>query len=80
MVAAQRYGPRAICSLPVSNVYQDVGLDELLDAVAAVAEPVRLAFLWRAILSDADDDMVLETAMNGQAGSIVTFNRRHSSP
>jgi putative PIN family toxin of toxin-antitoxin system len=52
-------------------------VEELLDAVAAVAEPVRLAFLWRPILSDADDDMVLETAVNGQAGSIVTSNRRH---
>jgi predicted nucleic acid-binding protein len=49
----------------------------LLDAVAAVAEPVRLNFLWRPVLSDADDDMVLETAVIGQAIAIVTFNRRH---
>jgi hypothetical protein len=34
----------------------------LLDAVAAIAEPVRLDFLWRPFLSDASDDMVLETA------------------
>ena len=33
----------------------DVGV--LLDAVAAVAEPVRLAYLWRPTLPDADDDM-----------------------
>ena len=52
-------------------------VDGLLDAVAAVAEPVRLNFLWRPVLSDADDDMVLETAVNGQAIAIVTFNRRH---
>lgn len=52
----------------------DVGV--LLDAVAAVAEPVKLAFLWRPTLADADDDMVLETAVNGQADEIVTFNRR----
>ena len=45
--------------------------------MAAVAEPVRLDFLWRPVLSDADDDMVLETAVNGQADAIVTFNRRH---
>jgi putative PIN family toxin of toxin-antitoxin system len=49
----------------------------LLDAVAAVAEPVRLDFLWRPVLNDADDDMVLETAVNGRADAIVTFNRRH---
>jgi predicted nucleic acid-binding protein len=56
----------------------DVGA--LLDAVAAVAEPVRLAFLWRPTLPDADDDMVLETAVNGRADGIVTFNRRHFGP
>ena len=48
----------------------------LLDAVAAVAERVRLAFLWRPLLPDIDDDMVLETAANGRADGIVTFNRR----
>ncbi len=52
-------------------------VEDLLDAVAAVAEPVWLDFLWRPALSDADDDMVLETAANGQADAIVTFNRRH---
>src|SRR5450759_996469 len=53
---------------------QDVGI--LLDAVASVGEPVRPAFLWRPSLRDADDDMVLEVAVNGQADAIVTFNRR----
>lgn len=48
----------------------------LLDAVAAAAEPARLAFLWRPLLPDGDDDMVLETAANGRADGIVTFNRR----
>ena len=52
----------------------DVGV--LLDAVAAVARPVTLDFLWRPVLRDADDDMVLEAAVNGQADAIVTFNRR----
>ena len=56
----------------------DVGA--LLDAVAAVAERVELAFLWRPVLPDADDDMVLETAMNGRADGIVTFNRRDFEP
>jgi predicted nucleic acid-binding protein len=52
-------------------------IETLLDAVAAVAEPVLIDFLWRPVLIDADDDMVLETAVNGQADAIVTFNRRH---
>lgn len=48
----------------------------LLDAVAMVAEPVRLAYLWRPLLTDADDDMVLETAVNGRAEVLVTVNLR----
>jgi putative PIN family toxin of toxin-antitoxin system len=56
----------------------DVGT--LLDAVAAVAEPVRLAYLWRPTLPDADDDMVLEAAVNGRANAIVTFNQVDFGP
>lgn len=52
----------------------------LLDAIAAVAEPVRLAYLWRPTLPDADDDMVLEAAVNGRADIIVTFNLRDFGP
>jgi predicted nucleic acid-binding protein len=48
----------------------------LLDAVSLVAEPVRTAFLWRPLLGDADDDMVLEAAINGDADALVTFNTR----
>lgn len=53
---------------------QDVHI--VLDAVAAVMEPVNLEFLWRPALKDADDDMVLETAVNGRADAIATFNLR----
>lgn len=48
----------------------------LLDAVAAVVDPVRLAFLWRPAVRDQNDDMVLEAAVNGRADAIVTFNLR----
>jgi predicted nucleic acid-binding protein len=49
-------------------------VEALLDAVAAVAQPVQLAYLWRPALPDVDDDMVLEAAVNGRADGIVTFN------
>ena len=48
----------------------------MLDTVASVAEPVRLAFLWRPAVRDPDVDMVLEAAVNGRADAIVTFNLR----
>jgi hypothetical protein len=35
-----------------------------------------LAFLWRPLLRDPDDDMVMEAAVNGQADLLVTFKRR----
>jgi putative PIN family toxin of toxin-antitoxin system len=60
----------AACGLSSSEV------GRVLDDLAAVARPVRLAFRWRPRLSDPDDDMVLETAINGGAGAIVTFNQR----
>jgi putative PIN family toxin of toxin-antitoxin system len=52
-------------------------IDTVLDALAAVMEPVRLRFLWRPRLKDPSDKMVLDTAVNGQADRLVTFNLRH---
>ena len=45
----------------------------VLDVLAAVAEPVEPHFLWRPRLRDADDDMVLEAAVNGRAESHCNF-------
>lgn len=52
-------------------------VEMVLNDVVAIATPVRLAFRWRPKLPDANDDMVLETATNGGAHAIVTFNKRH---
>ena len=87
----QRRGMTILVSVPLLIEYEAVmtrpehlraarlsvrDIEALLDAVAAVAEPVTLAFLWRPTLPDGDDDMVLETAVNGRADAIITFNRR----
>ena len=51
-----------------------------LNAFALVVEPIRISYLWRPLLSDAGDDLVLETAVNRRADAIVTFNRRGFEP
>ncbi len=55
-------------------------INAILGAIAAVAEPVALRFYWRPQLTDADDEMVLETAANGRADRLATFNLRHLAP
>jgi putative PIN family toxin of toxin-antitoxin system len=52
-------------------------MNEILDALAKVSIPVHLRFLWRPRLKDPADEMVLETAVNGAADRLVTFNQRH---
>ena len=49
----------------------------VLDSVASVVEAVDMRFLWRPSLKDPADEMVLETAVNGRAHRLVTFNQRH---
>jgi putative PIN family toxin of toxin-antitoxin system len=51
----------------------------VLDDLASIAKPVKIRFRWRPHLHDPGDDMVLETALNGDADAIVTFNLRHFS-
>jgi predicted nucleic acid-binding protein len=51
-------------------------MTRLLDALCAVCVPVEIAFLWRPMLRDPDDEMVLEAAVNGGADLLLTFNDR----
>ena len=52
-------------------------IDDVLDALIKVSVPVPFWFLWRPRLKDPADEMVLETAVNGEADWLVTFNVRH---
>jgi predicted nucleic acid-binding protein len=51
-------------------------VDIFVTALIALAEPVETHFLWRPQLRDPGDEMVLETAVNGGADALVTFNVR----
>ena len=69
----------AICSEPEHRIAAALDAEEaqlFIDAVGAMAEPVETHFLWRPQLRDSGDEMVLETAINGRADALVTFNLR----
>jgi putative PIN family toxin of toxin-antitoxin system len=47
---------------------------EILDALAGLCVPVVFDYRWRPTGAHPDDELVIETAINGQAGAIATFN------
>jgi putative PIN family toxin of toxin-antitoxin system len=51
-----------------------LGVDAMLDAMLLRVQPVHIHYLWRPQLRDPADEMVLETALNGRADALVTFN------
>ena len=84
-----------VCSVPLFLEYEAVllrpehmkvanatasDITNLLDALAGKLIPVEIQYLWRPQLRDANDDMVLEAAVNGHAGSIISFNLRDFLP
>ncbi len=68
-----------VCRDPAQRIASGLSESEvrtIMSALCAVAEPVQAWFLWRPQLRDPADEMVLETAVNGTADALVTFNRR----
>ena len=51
-------------------------ISDFLDYLCSVAWRQSIFFLWRPLLRDPGDDMVLEAAASGGCRYIVTFNKR----
>lgn len=68
-----------VCRNPSQRIKSgltEAEISTIISALCAVSEPVSPRFLWRPQLRDPADEMVLETAINGNADALVTFNRR----
>ena len=51
-------------------------VSDILDYVCSVADRRKVRYLWRPLLRDPGDDMVLELAVEGTANFIVTHDLR----
>lgn len=79
-----------VVSVPLVMEYEDVLLREkskeminhlsndeismFVSDMVTISYRTKLHYLWRPFLKDSGDDKVLETAVNGMAKFIVTFN------
>ena len=50
-------------------------IDAIIDYICLVAEKHKVYYLWRPLLKDPNDDMVLELAVASNAEAIVTYNK-----
>ena len=55
-------------------------IDGFLDWFTSISRLHRVYYLWRPVLSDPKDDLVLEAAVSSSSTHIVTFNGKHFRP
>lgn len=72
VIEYEKTAKRTVCRGELSA--RDV--DAILDFICAVARQREIYYLWRPLLRDPKDDMVLELAVAGGCDVIVTYNQR----
>jgi len=68
--AARRLASAGEISLSLDDI------EDILDYICAVANRRKVYYLWRPVLKDPRDEMVLELAVTAGCEYIVTFNRK----
>jgi putative PIN family toxin of toxin-antitoxin system len=89
ILAADRGDFQMVLSVPLLAEYDDVSarpdmgisipasaVEAIIRRIAMVAHKQQIYFLWRPLLPDPKDDMVLEVAIASGASHIVTFNSK----
>ncbi len=79
-------------SVPLLLEYEDVSkrqaeelelsektIDNILDYLCTVSRRWKIHYLWRPLLKDPKDDMVLELAVASKSEAIITYNKRDFS-
>lgn len=90
LLAADRGGFQVALSVPLLAEYDDVchrsesgisipasAVDDVIARIAQISLQQSIHYLWRGILPDPKDDMILELAVAAGASHIITFNQRH---
>ncbi len=63
-------------SIQALHGFDAAEVDQFLSALAVWVEPITLHYLWRPQLRDANDEMILEAAVNGGVDALITHNIR----
>jgi len=90
LLAADRGEFEVALSVPLLAEYEDVchrpnsgipipawAVDDLINRIAQISRQQTIHYLWRGILPDPKDDMVLEVAVAAGVSHIITLNHRH---
>jgi len=69
-----------ICNKEHTPAWSPENRDDFLDYLCASSQCFEVHYLWRPLLADEDDHIVLEAALASSSPVIVTFNKRDLVP
>jgi len=93
ILAADRGDFKVALSVPLLAEYDDVdsrpdigikipmsAVSDIINRIAQISRKQAIYYLWRNILPDPKDDMVLEVAVASGATHVITFNKKDLKP